>query len=97
MESEQCDGREAEVCVRVPTAGANDDGTVRALWNRTGDGVYVAEAIPGGGTGRAAGKESSSGKTQQPDSSRDRADGAGFTASPHELGTEEAETGSGAR
>jgi hypothetical protein len=28
MENEQCNGREAEVCIGVSTAAANDDGAV---------------------------------------------------------------------
>src|SRR5713226_3096724 len=97
MESEQCDGREAAVCIRVRVGRTLDERALPAVRDRAPDRVCLVAAVPESRSGRAGGAEPCRAPAWEPDAGRARAVGVGTAAGAHALGTAEAQARAGAR
>src|SRR5579864_6608227 len=97
MESEQCNGREAAVCVRVRVGRTYDERAMPAVRDRPRDRVCLATPIPARRGGRAAGTQSCRAPAWQPDARGHRTDGLGAAPGAYALGPQKAPVGAATR
>src|ERR1700686_572379 len=97
MESEQCNGREAAICIRVRVGRTHDERAMPAVRDRPRDRLCLAAPVPARRSGRAGGTQSCRAPAWQPDAGGHRADGLGAAPGAYALGPQKAPVGAPTR